>query len=76
MNSKLAVKTERLVKTFSGDEVIKGCSLSIPAGCIYGLIGANGAGKTTLFKLLMGLLAPTAGRCESLVWTLASIEMR
>ena len=62
MNSKLAVKTERLVKTFSGDEVIKGCSLSIPAGCIYGLIGANGAGKTTLFKLLMGLLAPTAGR--------------
>ena len=30
MNSKLAVKTERLVKTFSGDEVIKGCSLSIP----------------------------------------------
>lgn len=62
MNSKLAVKTERLVKTFSGDEVIKGCSLSIPAGCIYGLIGVNGAGKTTLFKLLMGLLAPTAGR--------------
>ena len=60
MSGTLAVNAERLIKTFSGNEVIKGCNLSVPAGCIYGLIGANGAGKTTLFKLLMGLLTPTA----------------
>ena len=64
MSGKLAVNAERLIKTFSGNEVIKGCNLSVPAGCIYGLIGANGAGKTTLFKLLMGLLMPTAGKIQ------------
>ncbi len=64
MSGKLAVNAERLIKTFSGNEVIKGCNLSVPAGCIYGLIGANGAGKTTLFKLLMGLLTPTAGTVQ------------
>ena len=43
MSGKLAVNAERLIKTFSGNEVIKGCNLSVPAGCIYGLIGAVNA---------------------------------
>ena len=30
-------------------------------GEVFGLIGHNGAGKSTLFKLMLGLLAPTAG---------------
>jgi Cu-processing system ATP-binding protein len=36
-------------------------SLSIGAGSMVGLIGHNGAGKSTLFKLMLGLLAPSAG---------------
>jgi len=34
--------------------------VSVPEGRI-GLVGANGAGKTTLIKILLGILAPTAG---------------
>lgn len=66
MNNTMAVRTENLMKTFSGIEVIKGCNINVPKGCIYGLLGANGAGTTTIFKLLMGFLTPTAGKAEVL----------
>jgi ABC-2 type transport system ATP-binding protein len=35
--------------------------LSVPAGCVTGLVGPNGAGKTTLISLAVGLIRPTAG---------------
>ena len=41
----LAVKTVQLAKTFSGKEVLRGCSLAVERGTIYGLLGRNGAGK-------------------------------
>jgi ABC-2 type transport system ATP-binding protein len=36
--------------------------LVVEEGEIFGFLGHNGAGKTTTIKLLLGLLAPTAGR--------------
>ena len=36
--------------------------LEVEPGEIFGFLGHNGAGKTTTIKLLLGLLAPTAGR--------------
>jgi len=39
-------------------------NLSIPAGCIYGLLGKNGVGKTTLLKLIAGLRHAQSGDCN------------
>lgn len=47
-----------------GVYAVKGVSLSIPEGSVYGLIGPNGSGKSTIMKALVGLLAPDAGSCS------------
>ncbi len=43
---------------------VKGVSLTIPDGGVYGLIGPNGSGKSTIMKMLVGLLAPHEGSCR------------
>lgn len=50
--------TKRVIKA------LKGVSLDIYAGEIFGLLGPNGAGKTTLIKCLTTLLLPTGGSIE------------
>jgi sodium transport system ATP-binding protein len=56
-----AVSVENLEKDFAGARVVAGVSFTVGAGEIYGLIGPNGAGKTTTFRILAGLIEPTAG---------------
>ncbi len=56
-----AVIIRNLSKSFQGSEVIRNCSMTVEKGSIYGFLGKNGAGKTTVFKILLGLLQPTAG---------------
>ena len=53
------IQTHEVIKSFDGKEVLR--NLNVERGTIYGLLGANGAGKTTTFKLISGLLQPTAG---------------
>ncbi len=44
-----------------GFEVLKGLTLSIPSGSLFGIFGPNGAGKSTLLKVIGGLLVPDSG---------------
>ena len=43
---------------------IRGLSLDIPSGHVYGLLGPNGSGKSTTLKILLGLVTPTSGSTE------------
>jgi ABC-2 type transport system ATP-binding protein len=59
MNSVLEL--DRIEKRFGTRTAVSGLSLSLPGGEIFGFLGPNGAGKTTTFKMIVGLLRPTAG---------------
>jgi len=58
----LAIRADRLAKSFGRTQVLDQLTLEVPTGAIYGLLGPNGAGKTTLVRILTTLLAPDAGR--------------
>lgn len=44
--------------------ILQDCSLAIPRGEFWMLLGNNGSGKSTLLRILSGLLTPASGRCE------------
>jgi Cu-processing system ATP-binding protein len=46
---------------FGAVRAVDGVDLAVARGELFGLIGHNGAGKSTLFKMMLGLLRPTAG---------------
>jgi ABC-2 type transport system ATP-binding protein len=61
------VSVQRLVKNYGrGILALRGVTLQVEAGQIYGLIGPNGAGKTTLVKILLGIVHKTSGYAELL----------
>lgn len=45
-------------------EALKGISLSVDEGEVFGFIGPNGAGKSTAIKILTGVMSPSAGSAE------------
>jgi drug efflux transport system ATP-binding protein len=61
LRGRVAIGADNLVKQFGTFAAVKGVSLQVRHGEIYGLLGANGAGKTTTIKMLCGLLEPTVG---------------
>jgi ABC-2 type transport system ATP-binding protein len=68
----IALRAEELAKTFRLGflrrpvHAVRGISLEVKRGEIFGFLGPNGAGKTTTLKMLMGLVSPSRGRAELL----------
>jgi ABC-2 type transport system ATP-binding protein len=60
------IETNRLVKTYGHVKALKGVSVSVGPGQIYGLLGQNGAGKSTLIKILLGIVRKTDGEATLL----------
>ena len=51
-----------LSKRYGDVQAVDGLSFAVATGSSTALLGANGAGKTTTIAMLLGLLAPSAGR--------------
>ena len=52
---------DHLVKTFGSVRAVDDLSFTVRPGRVTGFLGPNGAGKTTTLRILLGLVAPTAG---------------
>jgi ABC-2 type transport system ATP-binding protein len=68
-----AIETHELAKTYvegllrrKRQPALRGVSLRVERGEIFGLLGGNGAGKTTFIKILLGIIRKTAGSAQLL----------
>ena len=55
-----ALEIRNLMKTYPGFTLDR-LNLTLPSGCIMGLIGENGAGKSTTIKLILGMIRKDGG---------------
>jgi len=55
------IEIRHVSRYFGPVHAVNGISLDILEGETLGLIGHNGAGKSTLFKMMLGLIPPSAG---------------
>lgn len=60
-NGRPVIEAHGLTKRFGDFTAADDITFEIPRGQIFGLLGPNGAGKSTTFKMLCGLLKPSAG---------------
>ncbi len=61
-----AIETDQLRKVFGDYAAVKGLTLQVAQGEVFGFLGPNGAGKTTSIKMLLGLVSPTSGSASLL----------
>jgi Cu-processing system ATP-binding protein len=61
MENEVAIELRGVRKHFGPVHAVDGVDLRVERGEVFGLIGHNGAGKSTLFKMMLGLIAATAG---------------
>ena len=56
-----SIEIRDLVRRYGDVEAVRGLTLDIPGGEIFGLLGPNGAGKSTTLRVLSTLIRPTSG---------------
>jgi ABC-2 type transport system ATP-binding protein len=72
-NSTPAIEVDSLRKTYKEGlirprrvDALRGVTLKVERGTIFGILGPNGAGKTTLIKVLLGIVRKSGGRAALL----------
>lgn len=60
--SEQVIEVEKLTRRFGRKIALEEVTISVPRGCVFGLVGENGAGKTTLIRHVLGLLKAQTGR--------------
>ncbi|HET7600437.1 MAG TPA: ABC transporter ATP-binding protein [Gemmatimonadales bacterium] len=53
-----------LTKRYGAFTAVDGIDLTVRRGELFGFLGPNGAGKTSTFRMIAGIILPTAGRIE------------
>ena len=66
MSNDPAIRLADVTRRYRGFVGLEGLELSVPPGCLYGLIGKSGAGKTTTLRILLGLMRATSGQASVL----------
>jgi len=56
------LRLDGLKKQYGRFEAVRGITLDVPRGEIFGFLGPNGAGKTTTIRMVAGVLRPSGGR--------------
>ncbi len=62
----MSASVNNLTKSYGGIRALKGISLDVNEGELFGVIGPDGAGKTTLFRILATLVLPDSGEARVL----------
>ncbi len=70
------IDVKSLYKSYGGIEALKGITLKVEPGQIYGLLGQNGAGKSTMIKILLGIVRKTDGEAFLLGYPAGHAEVR
>jgi len=60
----LTIETADLRKRYGQAEALRGLTLRVPKGSIFGFLGRNGSGKTTTIKILLAMTRATAGQAR------------
>jgi ABC-2 type transport system ATP-binding protein len=71
VDSTQAISVRSLSRQFGSFTAVDQITFDVAQGEVFGFLGANGAGKTTAIKMLIGLLAPSAGEA-----TVAGFDVR
>jgi ABC-2 type transport system ATP-binding protein len=58
------VTVRELSKRFGGVHAVDGLSFTVEPGAVTGFLGPNGSGKTTTLRMILGLVAPSAGEAR------------